>query len=65
MQTSISLKCAVPSAKKGGRRLQVLRVERSSKILQGTIALNELRKLNTLAGANPQAGGHMTEAKVI
>ena len=32
------------------------RVEWSSKILQGTIMLNEFRKMNLLAGVNPQAG---------
>ena len=56
MQTLISFKFAVPSAKKRRRRPQVsARVERGSKILQGTIVLNEVRKLNPLAGANPQA----------
>ena len=30
-------------------------VEQSSKILQGTIVLNELGKFNPLAGVNPQA----------
>ena len=31
------------------------RVDQSSKILQGTIVLNELKKLNLLAGVNHQA----------
>ena len=58
MQTLMSFKCSVLSAEK---RRQQLGFEQSSKILQGTIVLNEHRK-SACRSKSSNTGGYMTDA---